>query len=112
MTHRAITLPCLGMFIAAAVSAAPCIAAAPACTEWVPLAGGPSRSLIYRTYPLDTRNEAITRVLIVVHGAGRDADNYFRTSLAAAFLAGALQDTIIVAPRFASNNGSGCRDTV
>jgi pimeloyl-ACP methyl ester carboxylesterase len=45
----------------------------------------------------------------MVHGAGRDADNYFRTALAAAFLAGALDDTIVVAPRFASNGG-GCQD--
>jgi pimeloyl-ACP methyl ester carboxylesterase len=48
----------------------------------------------------------------VVHGAGRDADNYFRTGLAAAFLAAALDDTIVIAPRFASNNGTGCRDTL
>jgi len=52
------------------------------------------------------------RALVVVHGQGRDADNYFRTALAAAFLAGALDDTILIAPRFASNNGTGCRDTL
>jgi hypothetical protein len=48
----------------------------------------------------------------VIHGAGRDADNYFRTALAAAFLAGALEDTIVICPRFASNNGRNCRDTL
>ena len=47
---------------------------------------------------------------MVVHGAGRDADNYFRTAVAAAFLAGALDDTIVIAPRFASNEGRGCTD--
>ena len=47
----------------------------------------------------------------MVHGAGRDADNYFRTSLAAGFLAGSLDDTLIIAPRFASNN-AGCHDTL
>jgi len=98
--------------ISAAAYAAPCITAAPACTEWVALAGGPSRSLIYRTYSLDAKNEQISRALIVVHGQGRDADNYFRTSLAAAFLAGALEDTVVVAPRFASNDGRDCRDTL
>src|SRR5207247_5230342 len=91
---------------------APCTDAKQECTEWITLGGGPGRALIYRTYALDEKNEKITRALIMVHGAGRDADNYFRTALAAAFLAGALQDTIIIAPRFASNNGSGCRDTV
>jgi len=101
------------LFLVSAVAfAAPCITATPGCTEWVALAGGPSRSLVYRTYSLDVRNERITRALIVVHGQGRDADNYFRTSLAAAFLAGALDDTVVVAPRFASNDGPGCRDSL
>ena len=74
--------------------------------------GDQARSLIYRTFPLDTKNEKITRALVMVHGAGRDADNYFRTAIAAAFLAGALEDTIVIAPRFASNDGRGCRDTL
>src|SRR5207244_3154208 len=95
-------------FAAAAASAAPCISVA-ACTEWVTLAGGPSRSLIYRTYALDAANPLITRALVMVHGAGRDADNYFRTAIASAFLAGALEDTIVIAPRFASSAG-GCND--
>ena len=101
------------LFLISAVAyAAPCMTATPNCTEWVALAGGPSRSLIYRTYSLDAQNERITRALIVVHGQGRDADNYFRTSLAAAFLAAALEDTVVVAPRFASNDGQTCRDTL
>ncbi len=97
---------------AAAPAPPPCIRATPACTEWVTLGGGPARSLIYRTYPLDRRNDAITRVLVMVHGAGRDADNYFRSALAAAFLAGALENTLVIAPRMASNDGRGCRDTL
>ncbi|HLH18347.1 MAG TPA: alpha/beta fold hydrolase [Bryobacteraceae bacterium] len=80
------------------------------CTEWVTLAGGPTRSLVYSTYPLEMRNEHIRRALVMVHGANRDADNYFRTAIAAAFLAGALDDTIVIAPRFASNEGRGCAD--
>jgi hypothetical protein len=95
-----------------AAAATPCTTATAACTEFVTLAGGPGKSLIYRTYPLDTRNEAITRALVLVHGAGRDADNYFRTTLAAAFLAGALDDTLVIAPRMASNDGQGCKDTL
>lgn len=101
----------LTMMAAAAASAAPCTSAARGCTEWVRLRGGPGQSLVYRSHALDTRNEQITRVLVMVHGAGRDADNYFRTSVAAAFLAGALDDTLVIAPRFASTDG-GCRDTL
>src|ERR1019366_6142465 len=95
---------------ASAAPPAPCIAATAACTEWVVLGGGPGRSLIYRTFSLDTRNEAITRALVNVHGASRDADNYFRSTLAAAFLAGALDNTLVIAPRMASNDGAGCTD--
>ena len=95
-----------------AVSQAAACVTAQGCTEWVKLGNGPARSLIYRTYSLDSPNEHITRALIMVHGAGRDADNYFRTAVAAAFLAGALDDTVVIAPRFASNDGRGCRDTL
>ncbi|PYS36971.1 MAG: hypothetical protein DMF71_19455 [Acidobacteria bacterium] len=42
----------------------------------------------------------------------RAGAGHFRTALAAAFLAGALDDTIVISPRFASNNGTGCRDTL
>ncbi len=94
-----------------AACAAPCITADASCTEWLQFGGGPARSLIYRTFSLETRNEAITRALIVVHGASRDADNYFRTSLGAAFLAGALDNTIVIAPRMASS-AAGCKDAM
>ena len=104
---RALTL--LLLAIPAGATAAPCIAAKPECTEWVVLGGGPAQSLIYRTHPLGTRNDSIVRALIMVHGAGRDADNYFRTALAAAFLAGALEDTVVISPRFGSND-RGCQD--
>ncbi len=95
-----------------AVHAAPCIAAASNCTEWIGFNHGSARSMVYRTYSLDAKNPAITRAFILVHGAGRDADNYFRTAVAAAFLGGALDDTIVISPRFASNDGRGCRDSL
>src|SRR5689334_7580940 len=92
--------------------ATPCLTADATCSEWIVLGGGPSRSLVYRTYPLDKRNDAITRVLVSIHGAGRDADNYFKSTLAAGFLANALENTLIIAPRMASNDGAGCRDVL
>lgn len=93
-------------------AAAACTTATPACTEWITMAGGPGRTLVYRTYSLDTRNDGITRAFILVHGAGRDAHNYYRHALAAAFLGGALENTIVISPRFASNEGGSCRDTL
>ena len=86
-----------------------CTTATPACTEWVALGNGPARSLIYRTYSLDVRNDAIRRALIMVHGTNRNADHYFSTATAAAFLAGAVQDTVVVSPRIASAAGN-CTD--
>lgn len=96
-------------FLPVAAYAAACTSTTQ-CTEWVQLGSGPARSLVYTTYSLDAKNDSIKRALIMVHGAGRDADNYFRTATAAAFLAGALDDTIVIAPRFASNEGRGCAD--
>ena len=83
---------------------APCTKATTACERWVKIPGGPSRTKIYASYPLDKPNRAIVRALIMVHGAGRNADHYFETSTGAAFLAGALENTIVIAPRFAAGN--------
>ena len=90
---------------------AACVTATDACTEWVALGGGPARSLIYRTRSLDARNDGIRRALIMVHGTNRNADHYFSTAVAAAFLAGALDDTVVISPRVASAAGS-CRDAL
>jgi pimeloyl-ACP methyl ester carboxylesterase len=96
--------------ICAAAWAAPCTEVAD-CVQWVTLGGGPARGMVYSTYPLNAANPAIVRALVVLHGSGRDADNYFRTAMAGAFLAGALEDTVVVAPRMASNTGP-CHDTL
>src|SRR5690242_10841269 len=85
-------------------SAAACAKAVTECERWMPIRGGPSRTKLYASYPLDAANPAIVRALVMVHGAGRNADHYFETSTAAGFLAGALENTIIVAPRFAAGN--------
>src|ERR1035437_7608323 len=95
--------------LSAAAWAAPCTTVAN-CTEWVTFTGGAAPSMVSRTYPLDVPNPQITRALIVIHGATRDADNYFRTALAAAFLGGALDDTIVIAPHLASTFLSGALD--
>jgi len=98
------------LLLSVAAGAAPCVHATADCTEWLTLGGGPSRSMLYRSFALDAPNPGITRALVVVHGAGRDADNYFRSVIAAAFLADALENTIVISPLFASNDGLGCQD--
>jgi pimeloyl-ACP methyl ester carboxylesterase len=87
----------------------PCTSATQTCTEWVQLGAGPERSLIYTTYSLDKRNDRVRRALIMIHGTNRNPDHYFETATAAAFLAGALDDAVVIAPRVASADG-GCHD--
>ena len=87
-------------------TAATCIAPKPECTERITLKGERPALLVYRSYSLELTNTHIARALVFVHGINRDADNHFRTALAAAFLHGALDDTLIVAPRFASNSSA------
>lgn len=82
----------------------PCVTSTTPCERWITLGGGPARSMVYSTYPLDKQNKSITRALIMVHGADRNADHYFATAAAAGFLAGALDNTIIIAPRFAAGS--------
>jgi pimeloyl-ACP methyl ester carboxylesterase len=85
---------------APAVLAAPCTTATAACEQWITFGSGPARSMFYSTHSLDAPNPTATRALVMVHGAGRNADHYFATATAAGFLAGALDNTVIVAPRF------------
>jgi hypothetical protein len=102
MNLRAIIF--FGMLVFAnAVAANACIKPGPECSEWINMPGTAMRGLVFRSHPLDQANPAITRALIVVHGGGRDGDENLRHALAAAFLAGALDNTVIVSPRFASN---------
>ena len=88
-----------------------CTSSTDACTEFVTIGSGPARSLVYRTYPLGTRNDRIRRALIMIHGTNRNPDHYFATATTAAFLAGALDDAMVIAPRVASSQG-GCHDVL
>lgn len=84
---------------ARAQAPAPCTTPTTACERWLTYGAGPARSMVYATHRLDVPNRTVTRALIMVHGAGRNADRYFSTANAAAFLAGALGNTIVIAPR-------------
>lgn len=51
--------------------------------------------------------ENVTRALIMVHGTGRNGDDYYGTALAAAAAAGRTSDTVMLAPHFRCH---GCGD--
>ena len=80
--------------------AKPCITPTAKCERWVQLGSGPARSMTYSTFSLDAPNRDVTRAFILIHGTGRNADHYFETAVAAAFLAGALDNTIVLSPHF------------
>ncbi len=88
---------------------APCISTAPECSGWVLFHGGPARGFVYSTYSLTVPNPTIRRALIMIHGALRNPDHYFKTATTAAFMAGALDDTIVIAPGFFSSDKE-CKD--
>lgn len=48
----------------------------------------------------------IRRALIMVHGMDGNAESYFRTAIEAARMAGRLNDTVIIAPRFIEDRDS------
>ena len=105
---------CLSAALLAAIptgaAEAACTASSATCTEMLQVPGSQGRVLLYRNFPVDSKNTSIRRALVVVHGLLRDADNTYRSALAAAFLADALEDTLVIAPRFASNEGGECAD--
>jgi pimeloyl-ACP methyl ester carboxylesterase len=65
--------------------------------------------MVYRSFSLSTPNKNVRRALIMVHGANRNADHYFRTAVSAAFLDGVLDDTLVISPSFLSSD-KGCND--
>lgn len=54
----------------------------------------------YMTHDRYQRNAEITRLVVVIHGRGRNADDYFTYAVDAADQAKALNHTMIVAPHF------------
>lgn len=97
------------VFAAGLSGAEPCSQGTAACLEPLPMGGGRS-VMVYRSHPLQKGHPKATRALVVIHGAGRNADDYFPSGMAGAYLAGALNDTVVVAPRFAGTGGRNCDD--
>jgi pimeloyl-ACP methyl ester carboxylesterase len=103
-----VVTPAASSATVAAAPATACTVATAACTQWLSLKPG-ARAMMYRTFPLQTHNARITRALIMIHGTLRNADHYFTTATGAAFLAHALDDTVVIAPAIRSSDGD-CKD--
>jgi pimeloyl-ACP methyl ester carboxylesterase len=105
MTRAALLL----ITLAGVAASQPCFQGTPACLEPLPM-GGRRSVMMYRSHTLHKTHPKATRALIVIHGASRNADDYFPSGMAGAYLAGALDDTIVVAPRFAGTGSRACDD--
>ena len=90
--------------------AGPCSTGTAACTEPLPM--GKGFVTIYRSHPLAKGHAKATRALVVIHGASRNAEEYFPSGMAGAYLAGGMEDTVVVAPRFAGTGGRSCDDNL
>jgi predicted esterase len=68
--------------------------------------------LVYRNYPLQAAAQPqVEQALVMIHGAGRNANDYFASAMSSALTAGKLLSTVVVSPRLSSHDG-GCRDTL
>src|SRR5262245_61917227 len=96
--------------VLAAVESEPCTRPSKACLEQIALSPAGGFVNVYRSYSLTKPNPRIRLAYVMVHGSGRNADHYFATAMASTFLAGRMQDSLVVAPRFAGNDGRACKD--
>ncbi len=61
--------------------------------------------IVWRSHALAGATHAgVERAFIMVHGAGRNAEDYFRWALASATVAGQLSKTVVIAPHFKSRS--------
>lgn len=82
-----------------AASPVPCTYPDSRCQEGVDLGGGLVLP-VYRTHPLRSRDTTVTRAIVVVHGADRNANTYFATMVETVTTAGYRFQTLVVAPHF------------
>jgi len=94
----------------AAAEVEPCTKATAACQEPVRPAADAGFVNVYRSFSLTQPNQAVRLAYIMIHGSGRNADHYYDTAMASTFLAGRVRDTLVIAPRFAGNDGTRCKD--
>jgi pimeloyl-ACP methyl ester carboxylesterase len=77
------------------------------------MAVGEGHVVVWRTHALTEGAHAeVERAIVMIHGTGRNAQDYFRWALAAAVAAGRLERTAVVAPHFKARSTDGRGDEV
>lgn len=89
----------------------PCVTGEEQCLERLPMSEGTQFFPYYRTYSLAIPNARITQAVIVTHGNGRTAADYFRAMVHGVEMAELLGSTLVIAPHFKAR-GSTCQDPV
>jgi pimeloyl-ACP methyl ester carboxylesterase len=92
-----------------AFSATWCTEPEKGCLEGVPVENGQAL-FVYRSRPLTSADNTVRRVFILVHGVGRNGNDYFRYAVAATQDAREMDRTLVIAPRFHSSGGGTCKD--
>ena len=75
----------------------PCRLGTAACASRVEIMPGRFLESL-QSFPLASGDSLVTQAVIVVHGAERNANDYFTSMIEAATLAGRSSSTIIIAP--------------
>ncbi|MDZ4801904.1 MAG: hypothetical protein SGI92_27430 [Bryobacteraceae bacterium] len=98
----------------ASFAATYCTTPDPACLEPVPVEKDQA-FYVYRSRPLTQPDKTVERIFILVHGVGRNGNDYYLFAIGATEDAGQLDRTLVIAPRFHSNVGTGsgnCKDAL
>jgi len=77
----------------------PCTEGTPLCVERVQIASGGFLP-VHSTHSLTDGDPDVTRLIVVVHGTGRNGHDYFERAVAAAIAEGLEDETLVVAPTF------------
>ena len=87
----------------------PCLSSESICAERISI--GTSLYLpVFSTHSLYEGNDEVTRGLIIVHGTGRNADDYFRRGFQAAEAVGLQRHTVVVSPHFQTSSDGPAAD--
>jgi len=81
------------------VQASSCISVDPSCKDTINVGSG-GKVEFYRNYDIQTEESAITKLVIIVHGVGRNFGNAFARMISVYSDPTTAQTTLIVAPHF------------
>lgn len=88
----------------AAMSEVPCTKGTPECRETVTVES--QIFSVYRNHGLSTLNPTVQRLVILIHGINRNANEYFEWAMKSAKSANAEQSTLLICPHFKNQEDS------